>query len=73
MAYDVKALVEKLKGRGLNIAEDAAKGAASDVLGWFADEVKKSPTPFDDIVLIVVDQLKIALEKELDKIDGQVG
>lgn len=73
MAYDVKALVDKLKSRGLDLAEDAAKGAVSDILDWVEDGAKASSTPLDDIMASVLKSYKPQILAELDKIDGQVG
>lgn len=71
--FDVKALVEKLKGRGLNLAEDAAKGAVEDILSWVEEGAKASGTPLDDIAAALLKSYKPQILAELDKIDGVVG
>lgn len=71
--YDVTDLVERFKARGLDVAEDAAKGVVEDVCNWFEKAAKASSTPFDDVALVVLPQLKAAVLAEVDKIDGKVG
>ena len=71
--YDVQALLGKLKARGLDLAEGAAVGAAGDVLSWLKEEIEKSPTPFDNVALLILPELKKVLDAELDKINGKVG
>jgi hypothetical protein len=72
-AYDVQKLVEQLKSVGLNAAEDGAKGVVSAVFSWVKDSVKESPTPFDDIVLVVLPKLEEQIYAAIDKIDGVQG
>lgn len=72
-AYDVKDLVVRLKSIGLDVAEAAAGGAVVQVCEWFEASAKLSPTPFDDVALVVVPQLKAKVLEAVDKIDGQVG
>ena len=72
-AYDIKALGEKLKSRGLDVAEDALKGVVDDVFGWVEGSVKESATPYDDILLGILPVVKAETMKQIDKVDGQVG
>ncbi len=72
-AYDVKVLGEKLKARGLDVAEDALKGLVEDVFGWVEESVKESATPYDDIALGILPVIKAETLKRIDGIDGQVG
>lgn len=72
-AYQVSALVEKLKARGLELGEEAAKGVIGDVCTWLEDSVRLSATPFDDVALAVLPHLKKFGLDQADKIDGQVG
>jgi hypothetical protein len=71
--YDLNSLIEKLKGRGLDMAEEGAKAVIEESLAWFEASAKLSATPFDDVALVVVPQLKKAALELADKIDGQVG
>lgn len=72
-AYDPKALVEKLKGRGLDLAEEAGKIVVEEVFAWVEESAKLSPTPYDDIALIVMPQLKAKALAAVDKLDGVEG
>lgn len=72
-AYDVKALVEKLKGKGLDLAEDAAKIAAESVLEWIQESAISSETKFDDILAALIPVVKGPVLEQIDKIDGKVG
>lgn len=72
-AYDLKALGEKLKAKGLVVAEDAAEQVYEEVKAWFEESAKLSETPYDDMALIVLPQIDILVKKQLDKIDGQEG
>lgn len=69
-AYDVKVLADKLKGRGLDVAEEAAKVIIEETLNWVEESAKLSATPYDDMGLIVLPKLKEIALKEADKIDG---
>lgn len=72
-AYDIGALVAGFKSKGLDIVEDSAKYAVEAVLVWFEASAKLSATPFDDVALVVIPQLKKTVFDMLDKIDGQPG
>jgi hypothetical protein len=72
-AYELKALVEKLKDQGLEVAESAAKAVAVGVIDWLDESALKSATPLDDIARVLYPQLKKSLLDLADKIDGQVG
>jgi hypothetical protein len=72
-AFELKALVEKLKANGLELAEDAAKLVIVDVLDWAAESVALTENKFDDIAVAFLPQLKAAALEAADKIDGSVG
>lgn len=72
-AYDIQALIAKLKGRGLDIAEEMAKVVVEESFSWVEESAKLSATPWDDMALIVVPNLKQLALSGVDKIDGQVG
>jgi len=73
MAYDFNLLVTKLKARGLDLTEELAVGVTTDVFSFVEESIKLSPTPLDDILLIILPVLKTSLLKIEDTIDGQVG
>lgn len=71
-AYDLKVLTEKLKSRGLDLAEDSAKIVAEELFAWIKESAGVSETPYDDMALLILPQLeKIAFES-IDKIDGKI-
>lgn len=72
-AYDPKDLVGRLKKRGLNVGEDAAKGVVEDVFGWAEESAKLSESPFDDLAAAAYPTLKKAAIEAIDKVDGEVG
>ena len=72
-AVDVKVLAEKLKGRGLDVAEEAAKVLVEEVLDWCSASVVLTENKFDDMAVAFIPQLKEAALKVVDQVDGQVG
>jgi hypothetical protein len=48
--YDVKKLQERLKARGLDLAEDAAAILVDEVFAWGAEEAAASETKVDDFL-----------------------
>lgn len=66
-AYDTKALLEILKGQGLEVAEESAKIIINSLFIWIEDSAKLSETPYDDMALVILPQLKtLALSKAED-------
>lgn len=72
-AYDLKVLQDKLKAKGLDLAEEALKMAIIELLDWVAESAPLSATPYDDMALIVLPQIKKMALEQADKIDGEVG
>jgi len=72
-AFDLKILMEKLKARGLDLAEDAAKIVIEETLDWADESVTLSANKFDDLVKPFIPQLKAAALGLADGIDGKVG
>ncbi len=70
-AYDFKALRDKLKERGLDVAEDAAEGLVEDLFWFMEESAKLSENKFDDIALIILPELKKKALEAADKIDGE--
>lgn len=70
-AYDLKVLASKLKERGLDLAEDAAVIVVEELFAWVEESAKASTTPYDDMGLIVLPQLKELALDGVDKIDGK--
>lgn len=72
-AYDPKALVAKLKGRGLDIAEEGVKILIEETFSWAEESAKISATPFDDLVgAAVLPKVKEIALSAADKIDGKL-
>ena len=72
-AYDVKVLLEKLKSKGLDVAEESAKVLFESVVEWVEESAKLSATPYDDMGLIVLPQIKKLALEAIDQIDGKEG
>lgn len=72
-AYDVKALAEKLKGKGLDLVEDGGGHVYVAVKEWLAESAALSANPFDDMVVPFLGQLDAVVLPQIDKIDGQAG
>lgn len=71
-AYDLKILGERLKAKGLVVAEDAAEEIYKETKDWIEESARLSKTPYDDMALIVFPQLDNLVLPQIDKIDGQV-
>lgn len=71
--YDLKVLMEKLKARGLDIAEDMAKVVVEETLVWVDESAAASENKVDDLARIGIPALKELALKLADKIDGKEG
>lgn len=72
-AFDIKALAEKLKSKGLDVAEDGVKILEESLVEWINESVLITPSKIDDIAIPVLMALKPLLDQQIDKIDGKVG
>jgi len=70
---DVKLLLDDLKGKGLDLGEDAAKLVVESVFDWVSAEALKSENKVDDLLLAVMPVVKPMIMDLLDKIDGKEG
>lgn len=73
MAYEIDVLVERLKGRGLDFAEDAAKIVLDEVFLFIEEEAKKSENTYDDLLLAILPLVKPLILEKIDEIDGKEG
>lgn len=73
MAYELKVLAEKLKAKGLDVAEDAAKILVEETLNWVSEEALKSENKVDDLLVVIIPVLKPHILSAVDKIDGVKG
>ncbi len=71
--FDVKNLMERLKAKGLDAAEEVVKVVAGEAIDWSAESCALHPNAIVKIGAGIILAAKPAVMKELDKIDGQVG
>ena len=71
-AYDLKQLLEILKGKGLVIAEDAAHVLTDSVFQWLTESAIISANNYDNIAMIVYPEIKKFIDAQVEKIDGTV-
>ena len=72
-AYDIKALGEMLKAKGLIEAEDLAAEAYGVFKAWLKESATVSENKYDDLVMPFIDQLDAIVKPQIDKIDGVEG
>ena len=72
-AYDIKDLLVKLKGRGLDMAEEAAVIVLKETFQWLKESAEKSANPYDNMGMLVLPQIEKVIFPLVDKIDGEVG
>ena len=72
-AYDIKALLGKFKGHGLELAEEEAKQIIGSVCEWLDESGKLSATPYDDMAFAValpkVKELALGLAEKINPAD----
>lgn len=68
--YDLKELGLRLKGKGLDQAEEIAELLYKEVKQWLKDSAAVSATPFDNLAMGYLDQLDSFVLPQIDKIDG---
>lgn len=71
--FDAKNLVERLKAKGLVVAEDLVETLATEVFGWTEDSLIIHPNPYVKFALPVVQAVKPLAFAQIDKIDGKEG
>lgn len=71
--YDLKVLAEKLKAKGLDVAEESLKILVNETLDWVSESAPASPNKVDDIVSMAIPFIKPKIMEAIDKVDGQVG
>lgn len=72
-AYDVKRLVEVLKGNGIDIAEDLAIHLVKAIFIWLKESAELSENKFDDFAVVIYPLIEKEILKLVDKIDGEEG
>lgn len=71
--YDLKDLMGRLKGKGLDLTEEAAKLVLHETCVWIQESAALSPNKLDDLAAVGVPELEKLALKLVDKIDGQEG
>lgn len=69
-AFDIKDLGNKLKARGLDLAEEALVIVYEETKAWFKESAALSENKIDDIVAPFIDQLDPIVKPLIDKVDG---
>ncbi len=71
--YDPMDLLARMESHGLDVAEIAARDIVEAVFSWVTESAKLSPSPLDDVVLLVMPRIKEEILKKVDAIDGKKG
>lgn len=75
-AFDLKVLGEKLKAKGLDLAEEALKVIAVEGIAWIEESAAikvAEGQPVFSILVPVLEAVKPAVLEAIDKVDGKVG
>ena len=67
--FDLKALGEKFKEVGLELAEENVKVLLPVLLDWVEDSVKMTENKFDDFFVVIRPQLEATLNPLIEKIN----
>lgn len=69
--FDPKALAEKLKGKGLPIAEELVKDLEEALIEWISESVALTDSKLDDLAIPVLAAIKPLIDAQVAKIDGK--
>lgn len=72
-AYDLKALGEKLKGKGLPVLENTAEQVYEAIKEWYIESAVLSANKIDDMGVPFIQYVDGIVKPQIDKIDGQPG
>lgn len=73
-AFDTKVLVERLKGHGLEVAEELAEVVVGEIMDWASESCAIHPNALVKAIGVpAVAMLKPLAMSAVDKIDGQPG
>lgn len=71
-AYKLSILGERLKAKGLDLAEDMLMMVADETLDFIGESAVVSKNPYDDIIVVVMPTVKQKLKAEvIDRVDGK--
>jgi len=71
-AYSLKELIEVLKSKGLDVAEDMAEVLVMSLFDWVEKSAIASENKYDDLLLAAMPLIKAQVLSKVDKIDGEV-
>jgi len=71
--FETKALVEKLKAKGLDVAEELAEVLATEVLDWTIESCAMHENTFVKMGAPIIMAVKPIVLSQIDKIDGKIG
>jgi len=71
-SYDLKLLLEELKGKGIVVAEDLAEVLVESTFTWVEKSAIASENKYDDLLLAALPLVKSQILSQVDKIDGNV-
>ena len=71
-AYDLKELINKLKSKGLVVAEDMAETLVVATFEWVEESAIISENKYDDLALAALPLIKSQILEKIDKIDGEI-
>lgn len=74
-AYDLKNLLQRLEGQGIEIAEESAKVFIKELVGWLGDSADLSENKIDDLAKLghpELMKLALGLAENINKADNNV-
>lgn len=71
-AYDLKDLANRLKTKGVDVAEQQAVMVYEETKQWLKDSAAVSDTPYDNLVAPFLDQLDAVVFPQIDKISPNI-
>lgn len=66
--FDTKVLAERLKAKGLGIAEDLVVVVEKETLAWIKESLKLTEGKLDDLLIPLIEVLEPMIDKQIDKI-----
>ena len=67
--FELPALVEELKGHGLELAEESARVAVKAVLAWIEKSVALTENKYDDFFVMAKPQIEAAIMPVIEQIN----
>lgn len=70
-AYAISGLVDELKAKGLDVAEDAAKAIYLAIDAWLMKSAAMSPSKMDDLLIVILPVARGYVLEQIDKINDK--